>query len=334
MIAEYPYQFLGPPMLFLNNLKIKSTQTRKPLPLACLCSSLLLTGVAHADALDSARAIERQTNQAASETQSKINANADARQDMQTQIEQMKEQIENQTVYQKHLQSLVESQTQELEKSKQELSQIGQTREGIVPLMYRMLAGLEDLQSQGIPVKTQARAKRIDDLKALMSRADITEAEKFRRLLEAYQIEIDYGNKLSSYQQEIEIADGDVREVELLAVGKIALLARSQDHQSQWLWSAQDKTWQALSGDQIIQANKAFDVATGKSAPELIQVPLSVPVAAQSNSLAQTQAIAAIKLDALEEQAEGSEKQVPEADKTDENAQTDSTSEKAVEDKA
>lgn len=281
-------------MSFCYHLKANSFPLMRWAPLSCL--SLMFSLSAQADALDNAREIEHQTNQNAVEMQSKIDQNSDQRLDLQTKIEQIKEQIENQTIYQEHLASLVENQTQELKKSDRELSQINQTREGIVPLMYKMLAGLEDMQAQGIPLKNKIRQKRLDDLKHLMTRADISEGEKFRRLLEAYQIEIDYGNKVSRYQDEIKLADGDVREVELLSVGKVALIARSQDHQTQWLWSQEEQAWQPLPSEQIASINQAFDVASGKSAPELIQVPISAQLVTQSESLAQTQALDKLSL--------------------------------------
>lgn len=286
------FQFLDANMLFFNN-KSKLARVRQDLSLCVLSSSLLVSLPSFADALDTARSIETQTNQEAINAQQKINQNADKTLDMQTQIEQMKEQIENQSIYQKHLQTLVESQQAELEKAQREREQMSQTREGIVPLMYRMLAGLEDLQTQSaLPYKTTIRQERLQKLKDLMARADVSEAEKFRRILEAYQIEVDYGNKLSTYQDEIEIAAGDKREVELLALGQVSLIARSQDQQTHWLWSNEQKAWQEMDANQVMMANRAFELALGKLAPEMVDLPLSASVQTNSDALAQTKALA------------------------------------------
>jgi hypothetical protein len=39
----------------------------------------------------------------------------------------------------------------------------------------------------------------------MMTRADVTNAEKFRRIMEAYQIENDYGNTIEAYRANIEL---------------------------------------------------------------------------------------------------------------------------------
>jgi hypothetical protein len=57
-----------------------------------------------------------------------------------------------------------------------------------------------------------------------MGRADVAEAEKYRRILEAYQIEIDYGTNLGACPAEIELNDG-ISQVEQLYFGRVSLVS-------------------------------------------------------------------------------------------------------------
>jgi hypothetical protein len=75
----------------------------------------------------------------------------------------------------------------------------------------------------------------------------VSEAEKFRQLLQAYQIEAEYGSRLDHYSAEL-VLDGAPRRVDVLALGRISLLAMTADRSQAWRWSAEHKQWQALDG--------------------------------------------------------------------------------------
>nr|WP_174208807.1 DUF3450 domain-containing protein [Vibrio rumoiensis] len=242
---------------------------------------------AQADSLDNARNIERQTNQVAQNAQQKIDANSDQSFQLQAEVERLQDQIDNLSLYQAHLKKLVASQEAEKVSIDEQLTNITETRQGVVPLMYHMIDGLQASLEQGVPVRMASREKRLDELKTLMGRADISEAEKYRRILEAYQIEIDYGSKLGVYEGQIKLSQDDIRQVDLLYVGKVVLLARSKDAQHAWLWSQSQKQWQDVSADQKSDINQAYALANKQQAPSLLHLPLSVTQVSEPNSSTQ-----------------------------------------------
>ena len=89
----------------------------------------------------------------------------------------------------------------------------------ITPLMIRMITGLEQFVGLDVPFLKDERAKRISSLKQMMDRADINSSEKFRRLLEAYQVEVDYGRTIEAYTA-LQSVDGQEREVDFLRIGR------------------------------------------------------------------------------------------------------------------
>lgn len=161
----------------------------------------------------------------------------------------------------------------------QQIDEIKETRQGIVPLMYHMIDGLKQIIAQDKPIKLAQRKERVEKLTALMGRADVSEAEKYRRILEAYQIEMDYGNKIATYQDDITTADDVTREADILYVGRLSLIARSLNHQSFWVWDMQSHQW--INGDTALlsRINQAFDLANQQIAPTLLDVPVSLTVA-------------------------------------------------------
>lgn len=227
-----------------------------------------------ADELEKAKAIEGNTTKAAAQSQKRINSSSESTLKMRAEIEQLQDQIKNLTIYRDHLNTMVEHQGKEAESLHLQIEEIKETRQGVVPLMYRMLDSLTVWVENDTPIKHEQRMERVLKLGDLMGRADVTDAEKFRRILEAYQVEIDYGTKLGAYQGKI-TADGDSREVDVLHLGRVSLVARSLDGQNYWYWSNADQQWQGVDSAAGVDIDTAFAIAGKQVAPSLISLPVS-----------------------------------------------------------
>ncbi|KQB08271.1 DUF3450 domain-containing protein [Vibrio metoecus] len=245
--------------------------------LSLLCASALLP--AHAASLDQAQAIQNSTNQASAQSQQKIDQSSEKTLVLRAEIEQLNEEVKNLQIYRNHLQSLVANQEQEMASLEQQTEEIKRTRQGIVPLMYDMIEGLEEWVAQDKPIRLAARQERIEKLKELIPRADVSDAEKYRRILEAYQIELDYGNKLGTYQAKIALSSAQQVEAEVLYLGRLVLLARSLDGEQFWNWDAKQQSWQALSDANKSDLNAAYQLAQQQIAPILLNLPVSLTAA-------------------------------------------------------
>jgi len=228
-----------------------------------------------AQAIDHAQALTQKMNNTAVNSQHKIDKSADRTLSMQAEIERLQEEVDNLAVYRDHLAKLVNNQNQELNSLDEQLQGIKTTRQGIVPLMYKMLAGLDDIINTGKPIKKQQRLARLEKLNVMMGQADVSDAEKYRRILEAYQIEIDYGTKLGVYQSEIMLASAATPiTVDLLHLGRIAFVARSLDSQSYWQWHDERQEWITIT-EHTHGIDKAFKMANKQIAPSLISLPVT-----------------------------------------------------------
>lgn len=226
--------------------------------------------------LDTAQTIQSRTHTAAANSQNLINASAEKSQLLQAEIEALQEEVRSLALYQRHLKAMIANQEQEKSSIAEQIQEIQVTRQGIVPLMYDMLDALTELTETDLPIKAEQRKERIAKLALMMSRADVAEAEKFRRILEAYQVEMDYGSKLASYQAPIVLPNGKQIEVEQLHLGRISLIARNLKGDQFWYWQQSAQNWQALTAIPASDLNHAFDVAQQKVAPSLLLLPLSV----------------------------------------------------------
>ncbi|KII79425.1 DUF3450 domain-containing protein [Vibrio renipiscarius] len=228
-----------------------------------------------ASSLDSAQAIQNKTNNASVVSQKRIDKSADASLRLQAEIEQLEEEVKNLDIYQKHLNALIANQEQEMTSIDGQVQDIKITRQGIVPLMYQMVDTLKQRTEADAPIKKEQRLERIEKLQVLMTRADVSDAEKYRRILEAYQIEMDYGIKLGLYQGKISLA-GESREADILHLGRISLIARSLNGNQFWAWDKRTQEWTEVDASMKANLDKAYAMAAKQIAPSLLTVPVSL----------------------------------------------------------
>jgi hypothetical protein len=144
--------------------------------------------------------------------------------------------------------------------------------------MTRMIEGIEQFISLDVPFLIEEREERVANLQDLMERQDVTVAEKFRKVTEAYQIENDFGSTIESYKDTITIDDA-TREVDFLRVGRIALIYQTADGKSSGVWDQSSRKWQSLGNEYKNQIKFGLQIANKQVAPDLVLVPVDAPEA-------------------------------------------------------
>ena len=84
-----------------------------------------------------------------------------------------------------------------------QLGEIETTSREALPMMQKMVATLDEFVKLDMPFLPEERTNRIAALKDMMTRADVSVSEKYRRIVEAYQIEIEYGRTIEAYQGKV-----------------------------------------------------------------------------------------------------------------------------------
>lgn len=232
----------------------------------------------YASDLGTAQAIQNKTNTASAQSQTRISHSADSTLSLRSDIEQLEEEVKNLDVYRKHLEALVKDQHSELSNIDQQISDIEQTRQGVVPLMYKMIDGLKQTVKNDKPIRIEQRNLRIEKLETMMTVANVSDAEKYRRILEAYQIELDYGIKLGVYQGKITLDDDKTIEANILYLGRISLIARNFNQDKYWAWDQKEKAWVLLDSSLNSDLNHAYAVANKEVAPSLLTLPVSLNI--------------------------------------------------------
>ena len=93
-----------------------------------------------------------------------------------------------------------------------------------------------------MPFLLEERTNRVDGLQKLMTQADVSISEKYRRIIEAYQIELEYGRTLEAYEGLI--GEGtDARTVDFVRLGRVSLMYQTLDGTETGYWNAEEKKW-------------------------------------------------------------------------------------------
>ena len=104
-----------------------------------------------------------------------------------------------------------------------------------------------------------------------MERADVTLAEKYRRILEAYQVETEYGRTLEAYRGEL-VLDDVTRTVDFLRIGRVSLYYLSLDGADAGIWH--NKAWQKLDDSYRQSISQGLKVAKKQLPPDLLVLPV------------------------------------------------------------
>lgn len=242
---------------------------RYVLVLGCLCQPLNSL----ADALTQAIQTNVSSNQAAVQSQQKIDQLSNQTRSMLDTYRQVTRQAKTLKQYNAHLKQLLNSQEKEKLSMQQQLEDIQVTQREVVPLMTRMLDILDQFIQLDSPFLSTERQERMMQLKAMVVQANITDAEKFRRILEAYQVENDYGYTIEAYRGELEL-NGAMNTVDFFRLGRVALFYQTLDGSETGSWNRKSKQWALLDNHYKIPIRNGLRMARKETAPDLISLPL------------------------------------------------------------
>ena len=259
--------------LLLGDLKMRSLLK---VLLVTASASLLCFQVIPVSANEKAINLQSDINQEASLSQEKINDYDDEANAAAKSYAAALQRAESLTIYNGQLRRLIESQQKEIRSIKRQTEEIESIETGALPLMLEMTETLNQLIEGDIPFLTQERRDRVENLKRLIDRADVTAGEKYRRIMEAYLIEADYGRTIESYRGELDMG-GTPRTVDFLRVGRIGLYYQTLDSEETGNWDKADRQWEVLEDEYRRSVRDGLRIARKQSPPALLRLPVDTP---------------------------------------------------------
>ena len=232
----------------------------------------LLSGSVFAQSVNQVLQADQRRLNLAQQSQERINKIVEGTRSLEDQYRAINKEIDGLKVYNRIMRAQVEGQAAVLEDIGLSMDQVDVINRQIFPLMERMIDGLDQSVKLDIPFLMDERNKRVAGLKGIMERSDVSVAEKFRKVMEAYQIENDYGTTIENYTQSLTI-DGATRSFNMLRIGRIGLYFQSDDTKITGRWDNEARDW-VRDDSARNEVRKGLRVARQLIAPELIIVPV------------------------------------------------------------
>jgi len=256
----------------LNNRKI-----------TCLMSSVFIFAFAGL----SSQAFATSINEVLQEGENRADANATAQQQIDSVADQTEKIINDYRtvvkvvdglkVYNSLLRTQLANQEDEMQALSDSISNVALIERQIVPLMTRMVDALDEFIQLDTPFLQKERKARIARLREVLERSDVTAAEKFRVIIEAYQIENDYGRTIEAYKDTVEI-DGVTQEADFLRIGRVSLAYQTIGAGTTGAWDKETGQFVKLDDAEFKnQVMHGIKVARKQVAPDLLIVPVAAP---------------------------------------------------------
>lgn len=236
-------------------------------------SVLSLTGSVFAQTVDQVLQADLRRLQLAQQAQEQVNEVVERTRTLEDQYRSILKENEGLEVYNRLMSAQVEGQRAVLADIAYSMDQVDVINRQIFPLMERMIDGLEQSVALDTPFLLDERNQRIDTLKTLISRSDVSVAEKFRKVMEAYQIEMDYGSSSEWYRQTLEI-EGTNRDYNMLRIGRTGLYFQSDDARITGMFDPISREYVLLDDEHRSEIRKGLRMARQLIAPELILIPV------------------------------------------------------------
>ncbi len=259
-------------------MKCCISNSRRLINVILMTMVIAFSGSVFAQSVDQVLEADKRRLNLAQESQERINNIVEGTRSLEDQYRSVNKEIDGLKVYNRLMRAQVEGQLATLEDIGLSMDQVDIINRQIFPLMERMIDGLSQSISLDIPFLLDERTQRVNDLEEIMERSDVSVAEKFRKVMEAYQIENEFGRTGDFYTQSLTI-DGVTRSFNILRIGRIGLYFQSDDASVTGRWDNASREW-IIDNSSRNEIRKGLRMARQLIAPELISIP--VPAAEAS----------------------------------------------------
>jgi hypothetical protein len=217
-------------------------------------------------------------NQDSAKSQQRVSSLARQTQDLLSEYRAVVRETEALRIYNDNLERVVVDQRNEVQSINRQLQGLEDTNRGVVPLMLEMIETLERVVEADIPFRIEERRARVQRLRDMMDQAEVTASEKYRRVMEAYQSELEFGRTTEAYSAALPTTG---QTVDFLRVGRTLLVYQTSDGAVTGWFNPASRAYEELPDRYRLDVRDGLAIARNEKAPDLVMLPVPGPEAAQ-----------------------------------------------------
>ena len=234
----------------------------------------LSAGSLMAQDLNSTVSVENKINTDAANSQQRVTRLAQQTSDLLAEYRAVVRETESLKIYNDSLEAIVQDQRDEVVSINNQLEGLEATNRGVVPLMLEMIEMLGQIVENDMPFRLEERRARVQRLRDMMNQADVTTSEKYRRVMEAYQGELEYGRTTEAYSEALPTTG---QTVEFLRVGRTLLVYQTSDQVTTGWFNPTTRTYEELPNKYRLEVKEGLAIARNEKAPNLVMLPVPGP---------------------------------------------------------
>ena len=234
----------------------------------------LSAGSLMAQDLNSTVSVENKINTDAAKSQQRVTSLAQQTSDLLAEYRAVVRETESLKIYNDSLEAIVQDQRDEVVSINNQLEGLEATNRGVVPLMLEMIEVLGQIVENDMPFRLEERRARVQRLRDMMNQADVTTSEKYRRVMEAYQGELEYGRTTEAYSEALPTTG---QTVEFLRVGRTLLVYQTSDQVTTGWFNPTTRTYEELPNKYRLEVKEGLAIARNEKAPNLVMLPVPGP---------------------------------------------------------
>jgi len=245
--------------------------------LAAGAVAALVAGTGHAQ-LDEALRVAAQSTEAGAQAQSQIDDIATDADNLEREYLALAQQIEDQRVFVEQQRVFLQSQENEITELQRQLERVATIERDLTPMLLEMYVALEEFIAQDLPFQMDLREDRLANIEQTLGDSQISAAEKYRLILNAFDIEASYGRSLRSYTETFDV-DGTPQQAKILQLGRVALIRKFENDGSMDMLTKDSPEWRPVPGGMANFVDRAIRIAEEVTTPEVFVTPLPGPQA-------------------------------------------------------
>ena len=229
-----------------------------------------ISGLMSSSDMESVLEIGRDNQILSAQSQDKIDLTERQTDKIVNEWKAVSKQVEGLKLYNEQKRIQIKAQLELMDKLDEQLVQVVVMQRQIPPLAQRMLESLESFINLDTPFRIEERTNRIDLVRSSLAKPKVTASEQVRQVLEAYNIEAEYGRKIDTYESTL--TDGTV--VNILVVGRIGMFYQTKDEQSSGRWNNDTNSWDELPGSYRKPIRDGIRMAKKLAPTDMLMMPV------------------------------------------------------------
>ncbi len=215
-------------------------------------------------------------------SQDRIDELDEARGDIFREYRATLQRIDSQQLFVDQQRVFLESQRNDLSDLERQIEEVDDITTSLLPMQHDMIDALAEFIELDLPFLLDDRRARVERLREVMNNRNVSAAERYRLILEAYQIETDYGRFLNTYEGPL-TNDENAATVDFLMIGRLAFIYQTQDDSEAGIWDAEAGDWRSLDGGFRPQIRQAIRMADEVTTPNVFLAPVPGPTPADGD---------------------------------------------------